>query len=138
MSYDPRLRNMSSSVFDLNQANTMRHPGLINQQQQWMPNNMQQVSEKEWDFLKQFIHNKNPFFQAQSMAQLNHIPGHAYPQHGGWPEGSLNGSNMSLNMPYYPQQSQQQWMNQWPGMYPYPVGMVPMVPAGKRTVLIPF
>lgn len=110
---DPRLRNMSSSVFDLNQANMMRQPMMT--QPQWINNNMQ---------------------QAQSMAQLNRLPGHGYPRQNAWMDGSLNGSNMSLNMPGYPQmqqpqQPQQQWMNQWPGVYPYPVGMVPMVPAGK-------
>lgn len=68
------------------------------------------------------------------MAQLNHLPGPGYPPQHAWMDGSLNGSNMSLNLPgYHPQmQQQQQWMNQWPaGMYPYPMGMVPMVPAGN-------
>lgn len=41
---DPRLRTMSSSVFDLNQGNTMmRQPMMNNNNTQWMNNNMQQV-----------------------------------------------------------------------------------------------
>lgn len=71
------------------------------------------------------------------MAHLNHLPGHGYPHNSGWVDGSMNGSNMSLNIqPGYPQiaqqNQQQQWMQQWPGMYPYPMGMVPMVPAGEK------
>lgn len=43
---DPRLRTMSSSVFDLNQGNTMmRQPMMSNNNPQWMNNNMQQVRE---------------------------------------------------------------------------------------------
>lgn len=40
---DPRFRNMSSSVFDLNNGNMMRQPVMNNPQ--WMNNNMQQVRE---------------------------------------------------------------------------------------------
>ena len=51
-----------------------------------------------------------------------------------------NGSNMSLNMPqsyFHPQTSTRDmpppaWINAWgaPNMYPYPVGMVPMINPG--------
>ncbi len=43
----------------------------------------------------------------------------------------LNGSNMSLNLPpqgYFPQQ-----MGWTPNMYPYPVGMIPVMNQGKFT-----
>lgn len=42
---------------------------------------------------------------------------------------NLNGSNMSLNLPshaYYPQQ-----VGWTPSMYPYPVGMMPVINQGN-------
>lgn len=54
---------------------------------------------------------------------------------------NLNGSNMSLNLPphgYYPQQRDippTGWINGWaPNMYPYPVGMIPVINQGIFTV----
>lgn len=52
-----------------------------------------------------------------------------------------NGSNMSLNLPpsyFQPQQQPPQaWMNNWgaPNMYPYPVGMVPVMNQGKANLI---
>lgn len=71
------------------------------------------------------------------MAQLNFMNNQnqmQWNQPNGWinpNQPSQNGSNMSLNMPYYPQDQQmgpQPWMNNWggpPGMYPYPMQMMP-------------
>jgi hypothetical protein len=60
---------------------------------------------------------------------------------------NFNGSNMSLNLPpsgYYPQQHAQMgtpagWMNQWAAPnypYPYPVGMVPVMPSKDINTLL--
>lgn len=54
---DPRFRTMSSSVFDLNQANTMmrqQQQQPIMNNQQWMPN-MQQVRGSTVDFRILFL-----------------------------------------------------------------------------------
>ncbi|KAL5281668.1 RNF31 family protein [Megaselia abdita] len=85
----------------------------------------------------------NSMQQAQSMAQLNCVNCHKsnwMQPSAEWRDGSnnnLNGSNMSLNMPHgYMYQSGMHppptWMNQWqgPNVYPYPMGMMPMMHPG--------
>lgn len=76
------------------------------------------------------------------MAQLNCASCHKsnWMQNADWRDGSnsnLNGSNMSLNMPHgYMQPNGMHpppaWMNQWqgPNVYPYPMGMMPMMHPG--------
>ncbi|XP_061512498.1 E3 ubiquitin-protein ligase lubel isoform X10 [Anopheles gambiae] len=75
----------------------------------------------------------NPLHQAQSMAHFNPMQ---WNQMNAWMgRGSQNGSNMSLNLPpqhgYPPQDPAGYppgWTNTWNGMYPYPMGMMPMMP----------
>uniref|UniRef100_A0A182XZN1 Uncharacterized protein n=1 Tax=Anopheles stephensi TaxID=30069 RepID=A0A182XZN1_ANOST len=73
----------------------------------------------------------NPLHQAQSMAHFNPMQ---WNQMNAWMgRGSQNGSNMSLNLPHgYPPQDPSgyppAWGNAWNGMYPYPMGMMPMMP----------
>ncbi|XP_050078923.1 E3 ubiquitin-protein ligase lubel [Anopheles maculipalpis] len=75
----------------------------------------------------------NPLHQAQSMAHFNPMQ---WNQMNAWMgRGSQNGSNMSLNLPPphgYPPQDPSgyppAWGNAWNGMYPYPMGMMPMMP----------
>lgn len=71
------------------------------------------------------------------MAQINYNQMH-WNQMNPWMAGqSQNGSNMSLNMPssqHYPHDQSGYppgWNNPWGGMYPYPMGMMPMMP-GER------
>ncbi|XP_021700682.1 uncharacterized protein LOC5572927 isoform X3 [Aedes aegypti] len=106
---DPGLPNpRSTSVFNLNQ---MHH---------------QPVQPNMWGF--------SPLQQAQSMAQINYNQMH-WSQMNPWMAGgqSQNGSNMSLNMPpsqHYPHDQSGYppgWNNTWGGMYPYPMGMMPMM-----------
>lgn len=68
------------------------------------------------------------------MAHFNQMP---WNQMNPWMPGqSQNGSNMSLNVPVsqqgqYPQDPSGYppgWNNAWGGMYPYPMGMMPMMP----------
>ncbi|XP_062707216.1 E3 ubiquitin-protein ligase lubel isoform X16 [Aedes albopictus] len=106
---DPGLPNpRSTSVFNLNQ---MHH---------------QPAQPNLWGF--------SPLQQAQSMAQINYNQMH-WNQMNPWMAGqSQNGSNMSLNMPssqHYPHDQSGYppgWNNPWGGMYPYPMGMMPMMP----------
>nr|XP_029711972.1 uncharacterized protein LOC109401370 isoform X9 [Aedes albopictus] len=106
---DPGLPNpRSTSVFNLNQ---MHH---------------QPAQPNMWGF--------SPLQQAQSMAQINYNQMH-WNQMNPWMAGqSQNGSNMSLNMPssqHYPHDQSGYppgWNNPWGGMYPYPMGMMPMMP----------
>ncbi|XP_049530928.1 E3 ubiquitin-protein ligase lubel-like isoform X4 [Anopheles darlingi] len=74
----------------------------------------------------------NPLHQAQSMAHFNPMQ---WNQMNAWmARGSQNGSNMSLNLPAphgYPQEMAGYppgYANNWGGMYPYPMGMMPMMP----------
>uniref|UniRef100_A0A182PJP2 Uncharacterized protein n=1 Tax=Anopheles epiroticus TaxID=199890 RepID=A0A182PJP2_9DIPT len=74
----------------------------------------------------------NPLHQAQSMAHFNPMQ---WNQMNAWMgRGSQNGSNMSLNLPPqhgYPPQDPSGYppgWNAWNGMYPYPMGMMPMMP----------
>ncbi|XP_052899356.1 E3 ubiquitin-protein ligase lubel [Anopheles moucheti] len=75
----------------------------------------------------------SPLHQAQSMAHFNPMQ---WNQMNAWMgRGSQNGSNMSLNLPQqhgYPPQDPAGyppgWANAWNGMYPYPMGMMPMMP----------
>ncbi|XP_055908751.1 E3 ubiquitin-protein ligase lubel isoform X2 [Eupeodes corollae] len=114
-------RNMSTSVFNLNQMSQQRHH-RDQQSPMWMGGGSQMQ-------------------QAQSMAQLNCINCHS---HGGWNQShqhsedwpgaansNLNRSNMSLNVThgFYPNPHNQHMMHappvfmNMPGMYPYPMGM---------------
>ncbi|XP_062545752.1 E3 ubiquitin-protein ligase lubel isoform X2 [Armigeres subalbatus] len=107
---DPGLPNpRSTSVFNLNQMH----------QQPAQPN--------MWGF--------TPLQQAQSMAQMS-FNQMGWNQMNPWMAGQTqNGSNMSLNMPssqqgrYPPDPSRYPpgWNNAWGGMYPYPMGMMPMM-----------
>uniref|UniRef100_A0A4Y0BFM2 RanBP2-type domain-containing protein n=1 Tax=Anopheles funestus TaxID=62324 RepID=A0A4Y0BFM2_ANOFN len=98
-------RSLSTSVFNLHQAPPPQ-PNM-------------------WGF--------NPLHQAQSMAHFNPMQ---WNQMNAWMgRGSQNGSNMSLNLPAqhgYPSQDPSGyppgWANAWNGMYPYPMGMMPMMP----------
>uniref|UniRef100_A0A182MU57 RanBP2-type domain-containing protein n=1 Tax=Anopheles culicifacies TaxID=139723 RepID=A0A182MU57_9DIPT len=98
-------RSLSTSVFNLHQAPPPQ-PNM-------------------WGF--------NPLHQAQSMAHFNPMQ---WNQMNAWMgRGSQNGSNMSLNLPSqhgYPPQDPSGyppgWANAWNGMYPYPMGMMPMMP----------
>uniref|UniRef100_A0A182W7Q0 Uncharacterized protein n=1 Tax=Anopheles minimus TaxID=112268 RepID=A0A182W7Q0_9DIPT len=98
-------RSLSTSVFNLHQAPPPQ-PNM-------------------WGF--------NPLHQAQSMAHFNPMQ---WNQMNAWMgRGSQNGSNMSLNLPpqhgYPPQDPSGYppgWANAWNGMYPYPMGMMPMMP----------
>ncbi|XP_035779405.1 E3 ubiquitin-protein ligase lubel-like isoform X3 [Anopheles albimanus] len=74
----------------------------------------------------------NPLHQAQSMAHFNPMQ---WNQMNAWmARGSQNGSNMSLNLPAphgYPQEMPGYppgYGGNWGGMYPYPMGMMPMMP----------
>ncbi|XP_065085092.1 E3 ubiquitin-protein ligase lubel isoform X5 [Ochlerotatus camptorhynchus] len=98
----------STSVFNLNQMH------------------QQPVQSNMWGF--------TPLQQAQSMAHFNQMP---WNQMNPWMPGqSQNGSNISLNVPLsqqgqYPQDPSGYppgWNNAWGGMYPYPMGMMPMMP----------
>ncbi|XP_055592329.1 E3 ubiquitin-protein ligase lubel isoform X8 [Uranotaenia lowii] len=97
----------STSVFNLN---SFQQQGQQNPQQPNM-----------WGF--------SPLHQAQSMAHFS--PMHWNQMNQWMPNQSQNGSNMSLNLPSsahdqsgYPPG----WNNPWGGMYPYPMGMMPMMP----------
>lgn len=123
----PNARNLSTSVFDLNNT---QHNNMMSQ----IPN-----SGGAW--------STNPMQQAQSMSQLNN-PNHMLgswqqPMQPHWSNQFDSGSNSSLNLPppppgfFYPQQTMDNrappppvWMNSWgmPPMYPYPMGMMPMTP----------
>ncbi|XP_058446802.1 E3 ubiquitin-protein ligase lubel isoform X9 [Malaya genurostris] len=87
---------------------------------------MQPPQQNLWGF--------TPLQQAQSMAHFNQMH---WNQMNPWMSGqSQNGSNMSLNLPpaqtgHYPHDQQgypSNWNNAWGGMYPYPMGMMPMMP----------
>ncbi|XP_058121547.1 E3 ubiquitin-protein ligase lubel [Anopheles ziemanni] len=99
-------RSLSTSVFNLHQP-PLQQPNM-------------------WGF--------NPLHQAQSMAHFNPMQ---WNQMNAWmARGSQNGSNMSLNLPSpsphgFPQDPSgypPAWANAWGGMYPYPMGMMPMMP----------
>uniref|UniRef100_A0AAG5DTU1 RBR-type E3 ubiquitin transferase n=1 Tax=Anopheles atroparvus TaxID=41427 RepID=A0AAG5DTU1_ANOAO len=100
-------RSLSTSVFNLHQPPPQQQPNM-------------------WGF--------NPLHQAQSMAHFNPMQ---WNQMNAWmARGSQNGSNMSLNLPSasphgFPQDPSgypPAWTNAWGGMYPYPMGMMPMMP----------
>ncbi|KAG5679700.1 hypothetical protein PVAND_009250 [Polypedilum vanderplanki] len=99
------MRNMSASVFDLNQNNTGYSMNYQQQQQQWGFNSMN---------------------QAQSMAHLNMMNPWQQQQHAQWMGNNFNGSNMSLNLP-----QQQHFMhndgmwNPWMQQQQYPYPMMP-------------
>uniref|UniRef100_A0A1B0CJK6 Putative microtubule-associated protein futsch isoform x3 n=1 Tax=Lutzomyia longipalpis TaxID=7200 RepID=A0A1B0CJK6_LUTLO len=116
---DMRMRNpnLSASVFDLNQ-----------------PPNMQtsKYPNPGWN-------HPQTLQQTQSVAQLNWMNcSHQMPPQ--WGDSSLHGSNMSLNLTpqgYYRQPThdpRNPWMSTWavPPMYPYPIGMVPVMPTTPR------
>ncbi|XP_055643489.1 E3 ubiquitin-protein ligase lubel isoform X9 [Toxorhynchites rutilus septentrionalis] len=95
----------STSVFNLNQMH-------------------QQPQPNPWGF--------NPIHQAHSMAHMAQFNQLQWNQMNPWAAAqSQNGSNMSLNMPSS-QQGQSgyppNWNSAWGGMYPYPMGMMPMMP----------
>uniref|UniRef100_A0A182Q3F7 Uncharacterized protein n=1 Tax=Anopheles farauti TaxID=69004 RepID=A0A182Q3F7_9DIPT len=99
-------RSLSTSVFNLHQPPTPTQGNM-------------------WGF--------NPLHQAQSMAHFN--PMQWNQMHAWMGRGSQNGSNMSLNLPpqhgyppHDPSGYPPGWANAWNGMYPYPMGMMPMMP----------
>ncbi|XP_053692024.1 E3 ubiquitin-protein ligase lubel [Sabethes cyaneus] len=78
----------------------------------------------------------SPLQQAQSMAHINFNQMH-WNQMNPWMAGQAhNGSNVSLNLPssqmgHYPHDQPGYppgWNNNWGGMYPYPMGLMPMMP----------
>ncbi|XP_055549058.1 E3 ubiquitin-protein ligase lubel isoform X10 [Wyeomyia smithii] len=77
----------------------------------------------------------SPLQQAQSMAHMN-INQMQWNQSNPWMGQSHNGSNISLNLPssqmgHYPHDQSGYppgWNNNWGGMYPYPMGLMPMMP----------
>ncbi|XP_058819364.1 E3 ubiquitin-protein ligase lubel isoform X8 [Topomyia yanbarensis] len=89
-------------------------------------NQLQPQQPNMWGF--------TPLQQAQSMAHFNQMH---WNQMNPWMPGqSQNGSNMSLNLPpsqmsHYPHDQPgypSNWNNAWGGMYPYPMGMMPVMP----------
>lgn len=117
-------RNMSASVFNLNQSGYPQ-PGF--QPNPWGMNAMNQVSD-DFEVSKLAL---IPFAQAQSMAHLNMMGNQWNMNSQAWPANNFNGSNMSLNM--MPSQgfmpNDPAW-NPWMQRQPYPY---PMMPGGKRT-----
>ncbi|CRK97753.1 CLUMA_CG011133, isoform A [Clunio marinus] len=102
-------RNMSSSVFNLNQGGYPQ-PGFVPQQ----PN--------PWGM--------NPMNQAHSMAQLNMMGNQWNLPSQGWPGSNFNGSNMSLNIPNSFVQNDQtmwhSWMQQQQFGFPVMPNVMPM------------
>jgi hypothetical protein len=122
-------RNLSSSVFNLNQQSAFQQPSYQPQQNQWGINPMGQVRRNLKSLEKRkFILT---FPQAQSMAHLN-MMGNQWnmPQQQGWPGNHFNGSNMSLNMHpngfmnHNDQQIWNPWMQQQQ-QFGYPNPMMP-------------
>uniref|UniRef100_A0A182MZB1 Uncharacterized protein n=1 Tax=Anopheles dirus TaxID=7168 RepID=A0A182MZB1_9DIPT len=118
-------RSLSTSVFNLHQP----QPPQANV---WGFNPLHQVkggwSKSDMSLTKNFV-----ITQAQSMAHFNPMQ---WNQMNTWMgRGSQNGSNMSLNLPpqhgyppHDPSGYPPGWANAWNGMYPYPMGMMPMMP----------
>ncbi|KAG4079394.1 hypothetical protein HA402_008086 [Bradysia odoriphaga] len=111
----PRPNNMSASVFDLN------HAGKMGQRPQHFNNGFNPTVAPNapshgscMNCSQQQLHSWNHQMAPNPMWE-NQIR-------------QLNGSNMSLNLPpqgFYPQQ-----VGWTPSMYPYPVGMIPVINQG--------
>lgn len=135
----PPRPNISTSVFDLNQVGQRPQQFTSGYNPGVMPNVIN--SDVIGPSPTQFDKNLLLYFQAPSHGSCINC---SQQQLHNWNQQmvnpvwesqvrNLNGSNMSLNLPphaYYPQQVG--WAP--PNMYPYPVGMVPIINQGVFTL----
>lgn len=125
--------NLSTSVFDLNQVGQRPQHLHSGYNPAVLPNVIIDFIHVKANFVNGFL----CYFQAPSHGscincsqQQLHNWNHQM-VNPGWDSQirNLNGSNMSLNLPphaYYPQQ-----VGWTPSMYPYPVGMMPVINQGN-------
>lgn len=136
----PSIRAQSSSVFDLNHIGQRNSAGYPNAFPQDLPFVKLFLSLKICllEIRINFQNQQNTHTSCLNCSQQQLNWNQAVPNSGWDPTHirHLNGSNMSLNIPpsgYYPQRDMPPpgWQGWAPQMYPYPVGMFPIMNQGN-------